>query len=169
MGPLARLPLYPLLLAAYAVLFVYAANIDEVLPADLWWPLAVALGIGALALALCALLYRDLRRGALLASAFLLALLFFGHISAQLDTDIVNEPMQLAAWLLIRTGSHPTGMSIIREPRHWIEVKSVLSLVERACRISGAGRPRPVFCLSLAMVKSSFSTSARAQCATSMR
>jgi hypothetical protein len=98
MGPLARLPLHPLLLAAYAVLFVYAANIDEVLPADLWWPLAVALGIGALALALCALLYRDLRRGALLASAFLLALLFFGHISAQLDTDIVNEPMQLAAW-----------------------------------------------------------------------
>ena len=30
MGPLARLPLHPLLLAAYAVLFVYAANISEV-------------------------------------------------------------------------------------------------------------------------------------------
>ena len=43
MGPLARLPLHPLLLAAYAVLFVYAANISEVLPADLLWPLAVAL------------------------------------------------------------------------------------------------------------------------------
>ena len=44
MRSLARLPLHPLLLAAYAVLFVYAANIDEVLPGDLLGPLLVAIG-----------------------------------------------------------------------------------------------------------------------------
>jgi len=98
MGPLARLPLHPLLLAAYAVLFVYAANISEVLPADLWAPLAVALVAGALVLALCALLYRDPRRGALLASALVLAFAFFGHIGGQLDEEVVTEAAQLLAW-----------------------------------------------------------------------
>ena len=98
MGPLARLPLHPLLLAAYAVLFVYAANIDEVLPADLLGPLLVALGAAAVVLALCALLYRDLRRGALLASAIVLAVAFFGHLGSQLDEEVVGETLQLLAW-----------------------------------------------------------------------
>ena len=98
MGPLARLPLHPLLLAAYAVLFVYAANIDEVLPADLLGPLLVALGGSALVLAVCALLYRDLRRGALVASAIVLAVAFFGHLGSQLDEEVVGETLQLLAW-----------------------------------------------------------------------
>ncbi len=98
MGPLARLPLHPLLLAAYAVLFVYAANIGEVLPADAWLPLAVALGAAALVLVICALLYRDARRGALTASALVVAFAFFGHLGAGLDDEVVTEPMQLAAW-----------------------------------------------------------------------
>ena len=98
MGPLARLPLHPLLLAAYAVLFVYAANISEVLPADAWPALAVALGGGAVTLAVCALLYRDARRGALTASALILAFAFFGHVGSELDEEVVTEPVQLLAW-----------------------------------------------------------------------
>ncbi len=98
MGPLARLPLHPLLLAAYAVLFVYAANIDEVLPAELLWPLLIALAGAAVVLALCALLYRDLRRAALLASAIVLAVAFFGHLGSQLDEAVVGETVQLLAW-----------------------------------------------------------------------
>ncbi len=98
MGPLARFPLHPLLLAAYAVLFVYAANINEIVPADLWVSLAVALAAGAAVLGLCALLYRDLRRGAVVASAIVLALAFFGHIGSQLDEEVVTETVQLIAW-----------------------------------------------------------------------
>jgi hypothetical protein len=101
MGPLARLPLHPLLLAAYAVLFVYAANISEVLPADLWWPLTFVLVVAGAVLLACALLYRDLRRGALLASAIVLAVAFFGHVGAQLDGTVVGEPLQLAAWAVV--------------------------------------------------------------------
>ena len=96
MGSLARLPLHPLLLAAYAVLFLYAANIGEVLPEDLLMPLLLALGLAAMVLALCALLYRDVRRGALLASALLVLVLFFGHLSAQLDETVLSETVQLA-------------------------------------------------------------------------
>jgi hypothetical protein len=100
MGPLARLPLHPLLLAAYAVLFVYAANIGEVLPADLVAPLLVALLGAAVVLAVCALVFRDVRRGALLASALVLAVAFFGHLESQLDEEVLSESMQLLAWSL---------------------------------------------------------------------
>jgi hypothetical protein len=95
---LSRAPLHPVLLAAYAVLFVYAANVSEVLPADLWPPLLVAVAGGLLALGVCALLYRDPRRGALLASALVLAIAFFGHLGAQLDEAVVGEIAQLVAW-----------------------------------------------------------------------
>ncbi len=98
---LARLPLHPLLLAAYAVLFVYAGNIGEVLPSDLVGPLLFALGAAALILAVCALLYRDPRRGALLASAIILAIAFFGHLGSQLDEAVVGETLQLLTWALL--------------------------------------------------------------------
>jgi hypothetical protein len=98
MRTLSRVPLHPVLLAAYAVLFVYAANITEILPGDLWWPLLVALAGGSVALAVCALLYRDARRGALLASALVLAFAFFGHLGSQLDEAVIGEVVQLAGW-----------------------------------------------------------------------
>jgi len=104
MGPLTRLPLHPLLLAAYAVLFVYANNVSEILPEALWWPLAVALGLGAATLAICALLYRDPRRGGLLASALVLAFAFFGHAASQLEETPLDEPVQLVVWGFVVAG-----------------------------------------------------------------
>ena len=95
---LSRWPLYPLLLAAYAVLFVYAANISEVLLEQLVEPLLLALGLGLAVFAVSALLFRDLRRGALLASAILLAVLFFGHAAFQLGGAGIPEEAQLVAW-----------------------------------------------------------------------
>ena len=120
MGPLARLPLHPLLLAAYAVLFVYAANIDEVLPADLLGPLLVALAAAAVVLALCALLYRDLRRGAVLASAIVLAVAFFGHLGSQLDEEVVGETVQLLAWaaLIVAAGVYAWRADRVAAPGH---------------------------------------------------
>ncbi|MFV2064776.1 MAG: hypothetical protein ACC726_14885 [Chloroflexota bacterium] len=97
-GPIARLPLHPLLLAAYAVLFVYAANIGEVLPEDIVAPLSLALAAAAIVLAICAALFRDLRRGAILTSALLGTFAFFGHIASLLDAEVITEPVQLALW-----------------------------------------------------------------------
>lgn len=95
-----RLPLHPLLIAAYAVLFVYAANISDVLPSDLLWPLTIALAAAALILLVCGLVFRDLRRGALVATAIVVAFAFFGHVGALLDTDAISEPVQLALWVV---------------------------------------------------------------------
>jgi hypothetical protein len=97
-GPLSRLPLHPLLLAAYAVLFVYAANVGEVLPEQTIDPLLAAVAASAVVLLLCALLFRDLRRGALLASAIVIAFAFFGHLADQITVLAVPEPYQLIAW-----------------------------------------------------------------------
>jgi hypothetical protein len=96
---LARVPLHPLFIAAYAVLFVYAANISEVVPADLLWPLTIALLAAGAVLAMCGLLYRNLRRGALLASAIVLSFAFFGHVGSLLDRDVLSDPVQLSLWL----------------------------------------------------------------------
>lgn len=101
MGLSSRLPLHPLLLAAYAVLFLYAANIDEVLPADVIGPLLVALLVAGVILVLCWLLYRDRRRGALLATAIVGAVFFFGHVSSQFDEEAVGETLQLALWVAL--------------------------------------------------------------------
>lgn len=95
---MSRLPLHPLLLAAYAVLFVYAANISEVPTGELAQPLLTALLAAAVVLAICALLFRDLRRGAVLATAIVVAFAFFGHLGSQLDEAIVTEAVQLGAW-----------------------------------------------------------------------
>ena len=95
---LSRWPLYPLLLAGYAVLFVYSANISEVLLEQLIEPLLISLGLGLAVFAVSALLFRDVRRGALLASAVLLAVLFFGHAAFQLGGAGIPEEAQLVVW-----------------------------------------------------------------------
>jgi hypothetical protein len=97
---LARVPLHPVLLAAFAVLSVYAGNLAEVLPIDLGGPtgpLVRAIVGATAALAVCALLFRDWRRGALVASAIVAAFALFGRVSSTLD-QAVPEDVQLIAW-----------------------------------------------------------------------
>ena len=76
------------------MLFVYATNISEVLLEQLVDPLLLSLGFGIAVFAVGTLLFRDLRRGALLASAVLLAVLFFGHAAFQLGGAGIPEEVQ---------------------------------------------------------------------------
>src|SRR4029453_16230823 len=61
---LRRAPVHPVLFAAYAVLFLYATNLDEVLPVDAAAPLGRFVLGAALLTLLWALPFRSLRRGA---------------------------------------------------------------------------------------------------------
>lgn len=100
MSILSRVPLHPLLLAAFAVLSVYAGNLAEVLPVDLGGPtgpLARAVVGAAAVLGVCALLCRDWRRGAIIASALVAAFALFGRISSALDQQL-PEMVQVVAW-----------------------------------------------------------------------
>ncbi|CAN5208553.1 hypothetical protein BH24CHL7_BH24CHL7_09940 [soil metagenome] len=95
---LAKLPLHPFLLAAYPILFLYAENLDEVLPVDVGGPLVWTIGATALILGVLALLLRSLVRGALITSALVVAWFAFGHVAPALDDAGLGEPAQLSLW-----------------------------------------------------------------------
>jgi hypothetical protein len=102
-GFLTRWPLHPLLFAAYAVLFLYAANVAEVLPDHVVSPLAWAVGCAAAVLLVAALLTRSARRGAIVATAVVLAVAYLGHL-ASLVADMVDEPVPDWVWLGVAAG-----------------------------------------------------------------
>ncbi|MFN8619455.1 MAG: hypothetical protein U0869_01750 [Chloroflexota bacterium] len=90
-------PIHPLLFAAYAVLFLFAQNVAEVGLHDAVPPLGRSVIGAGLALAICGLLYRDLRRGALVATALVAAFFGYGHVAKLLGEDPSREVM-LAGW-----------------------------------------------------------------------
>lgn len=104
MSILSRLPLHPLLLAAFAVLSVYAENLTEVLPVDLGGPLgplARAVVAAVVVLLIASLLFRDWRRGAVVATAVVVAFAFFGRLAPELLGIGAPEDVQLVAWALL--------------------------------------------------------------------
>jgi hypothetical protein len=91
-------PVHPLLLAAYAVLFLFAENIAEVTFGEIVQPLTQALfGAGAVTL-VAALVLRDLRRGALVATALLVGWFAFGHVSGLVAPMGLGQDLQLLGW-----------------------------------------------------------------------
>jgi hypothetical protein len=102
-GPslLKRIPLHPLLFAAYAVLFLYSANLDRVLPVDAVAPLARAVAAAAVLTALLALILRDIRKGAIVATAIVIAYFGFGHVAGFLTGRGIGEAVQLVAWAVV--------------------------------------------------------------------
>ncbi len=101
---LSRLPLHPVLLAAFAVLSVYAENLTEVLPIDLgrpFGPLLSAVLAAAALLLVCAGIFRDWQRGAIVATAGVVAFGFFGRIAPEAITIGLSEQVQLAIWAVV--------------------------------------------------------------------
>jgi hypothetical protein len=96
-----RLPIHPLLFAAYAILFLYAANLDEVLPVDAVGPLIRSVAGAAAALVVLGLVFRDLRKGAIVASALVVAFFAYGHVDRFLAANAPGDDVQLAAWGLL--------------------------------------------------------------------
>ena len=102
---LGRLPLHPLLLAAYAVLFLYSVNVDEVLPVDAASPLATSVVGAAAVTAALAILFRDLRRAALVATAAVVTFYGFGHLAPTLAGVGLDDRAQLVLWGIMIIGS----------------------------------------------------------------
>jgi hypothetical protein len=91
-------PIHTLLFAAYPVLFLFAQNLAEVTLGELVSPLGRAM-IGAAAVLLVAgLLLRDLRRGALVATAMVVFWFGYGHVSGLLAPPGVSREAQLLGW-----------------------------------------------------------------------
>jgi hypothetical protein len=77
--------LHPLLFAAYPVLFLWSQNVGEVTLADVVRPLFVVIPIAAVATFVLGRVLGDSRRGALIVTPIVIALLMYGHLSRLLD------------------------------------------------------------------------------------
>jgi hypothetical protein len=97
--PVRPLPFHTLLLGAYPVLFLFAENLAEVQLRDVIPPLGRGVILAATLLLGAALALRDLRRGALVASALLVAWYGYGHVAGLLGTD-TGRDAQLIGWAL---------------------------------------------------------------------
>lgn len=94
------LAIYPLLLTAYPVLFLFAQNLTEVSVGQVITPLARAVAAGFVVTLVAGIVLRDVRRGALIATALLVAWFGFGHMADLLAPLAVSRAVQLAGWAL---------------------------------------------------------------------
>ena len=92
------MPAHPLLLAAYPVLYLYAENIGDVAPDDVLPLLAVALAGALAALVVASALFRNWQRGALVASALVVAFFGYGHIARAIAPLHVSARFQMLGW-----------------------------------------------------------------------
>ncbi|HWH37847.1 MAG TPA: hypothetical protein VNT28_08730 [Candidatus Limnocylindrales bacterium] len=98
---LARTPLHPVLLAAYPILFLYAANLAEVLPVDIGQPLAWAVAATALLWTVASVILRSARRAALVTSALVAAWFSYGHLAPLFRGAGLADGAQLALWAVL--------------------------------------------------------------------
>jgi len=99
---LAGLPIYPILAAAYPVIFLYAQNVQEAIPAtEIFIPLAISVGVTLAIILGLGALTRHWEVAAM--ASFLIVVLFFTYGMAWdwLGTILLGHWVLLTAWLLI--------------------------------------------------------------------
>jgi hypothetical protein len=99
---LPALPLYPVLAAAYPVIYLYAQNVQEAIsPAEIFVPLAICVAAALIVMGILGALTRAWAAAAL-ASTLLLVLFFtYGMAWDWLGTMILGQWVLLIAWLLV--------------------------------------------------------------------
>ena len=91
---------HPVLLAAYAVLFLWSQNLGETSPPQVLAPLLIVVLAASLLTVGLGILFRDRRRGALVAAPLLVGGLGYGHAANLVDRFGIPGLVQ-AAWLAI--------------------------------------------------------------------
>ena len=96
------LPIHPLLVAAYPVVFLFATNAaDQVTIDPMWAPLSVAVGGAALLLALTTLALRDWHRAALVTTVLVAAFFGYGHAWNAAAQVLDSQWPLIVAWVLL--------------------------------------------------------------------
>ncbi len=95
------LPLHPVLLAAYSVLFLWSENLDEATLTDVAPPLVQVVAAALAVLGLLTLVLRNRLGAAVIASAVLAGFLAFGHVDRILAPLRVTHAVQFAGWLIL--------------------------------------------------------------------
>ncbi len=88
-------PFHPLLLAAYPVLFLLSENLSEVAFGETFQPILRAVAVAGAIMLVAGLLLRDLRRGALIASAMVIVWFTYGHVEDLVAPMGITRDVQL--------------------------------------------------------------------------
>jgi len=98
-------PVHPLLLAAYAVVFLFATNAAEQLTlGPLWPPLAVAVGATGVVLIVLGVLLRDWIRAGLVTSVLVFGFFGYGHAWNAVANMLDTQWPFIVAWVLLIAG-----------------------------------------------------------------
>ena len=119
---------HPILFAGYAVLLLYADNLDHTTPADLARPLLLALLFGVAALLVCAGLLSDVGAGAIVAAMVVALGLFLpsrivglvyiaSYYVAPSAKEGLADPLMVAAFLFIGSAGITAAVILAREAR----------------------------------------------------
>lgn len=93
-------PFHSILLAAYFVLFLYSVNLDEAELGEVLPVLLAVVGATTILLLLGGLLFRDIRRAAIVLSAAIVAILAYGHVDRLLEPLGIGPGFQQLGWAL---------------------------------------------------------------------
>lgn len=96
---------HPMLFAAYAVLFLWSQNLGETDPAQVLVPLVVLVAGAAVLTIVLGVVFRDRRRGALVASAVIIPLLMYGHAAHFANAVHIPVLAQQVGWVLVVIGA----------------------------------------------------------------
>jgi sulfatase-like protein len=105
-----RIPLHPLLFATFPILFLFVQNADRVRFAKVTWPWIVVLVCTTVVTAIAGLVFRSLRRGAIVGSGFAILSLSYGHMwtavqdKAILGLVVGRDMFLLPFWALLGAG-----------------------------------------------------------------
>jgi hypothetical protein len=137
LGTISSVPFHPLLMAAYPVVFLFAANAaEQITLAPLWRPLAIAVGGAALVMALLFALVRDWRRAGLLTTVLVIGFFGYGHAwNAAAGVLDSQWPLILAWGLLIVIGL----IAAWRAHRYMVPMTRGLNLVAALALILNSG------------------------------
>jgi hypothetical protein len=96
------LPLHPILIAGYPVIFLFAENADEQVNLDpLWTPLLAAVVGAAAILLVLRLVLRDWRRAALMTSVLAIGFFGYGHAWNAAASVVDSQWPLIGAWALL--------------------------------------------------------------------
>ena len=98
------LPIHPLLVAAYPVVFLFAMNAaEQVTLQPLWTPLLLSVGATAVVSSVLALALRDSHRAALLTTVAVIGFFGYGHAWVAASAVLDSQWPFIVAWVLVVT------------------------------------------------------------------
>lgn len=136
------LPIHPLLVAAYPVVFLFATNAaDQVTIDPMWGPLAMAVGGAAVVLALSTIVLRNWHRASLITTVIVAAFFGYGHAWNAAAQVLDNQWPLIGAWVLLAG----IGIYVAWRSARWAPVASralnlvaAIALMLNAWSVAGA-------------------------------